>query len=256
MAVQNSGTERALILVKALPQPSEKYTETVCVAGITAAGEWRRLYPVRFRHLKDRFQRWQWIEYKWGIPKDDRRKESRNVDGESIHPKGKIPPKERARFLAPRFRLSTDDAYAKGESLTLIRPTETRFTWEEKTSNELESERRAYANAARQSSFFDEDKELRALEPCPYKFFFSYQTADQKLHKNFCHDWETSAAFHKLSKRYGGDQALRHLNEMYNDHYPKAGVAFAMGTHSQRPEQWLLIGVLRLDEEKQTNLGF
>jgi hypothetical protein len=44
-----------LVLVKAYPQPSTKYTESVCVAGLrvdTPMPEWVRLYPVQFRLLK------------------------------------------------------------------------------------------------------------------------------------------------------------------------------------------------------------
>lgn len=253
---QTTGTERALVLVKALPQPSEKYTETVCVAGVTPKGEWRRLYPIRFRQLRDRFSRWQWIEYRGRRPRDDRRSESRNVDGESIAPQNPMRERERAAFLAPHFRVSVDEAYAQGGSLTLIRPTNTHFSWERKTSHEVAEERRAYAQAARQRSFLDVDNELNALEPCPYKFSFEYATEDGKSHRNFCHDWETSAAFHRLSRRYGRVEALTHLNRMYNERYPAAGIAFAMGTHSQRPTQWLLIGVLRLDVVEQGSLGF
>ena len=45
---------RVLITVKAAPNPSEKYGETVCVAGLRLdldAGGWVRLYPVNFREL-------------------------------------------------------------------------------------------------------------------------------------------------------------------------------------------------------------
>jgi hypothetical protein len=207
MPIQKSGSERAVVLVKALPQPSEKYSETVCVAGITQAGHWRRLYPVRFRQLKDGFQRWDWIEYKWQIPRDDRRQESRNVDGDSITPLSKMRKSERAKFLAPRICKSTDEAIARKESLAIIRPTNTQFHWKLKTEGEIAAEREVYANAAKQTSFLDVDRELKALDPCPYKFFFKYRSADGKPHENFCHDWETSAAFQKLSMRYGTDSA-------------------------------------------------
>jgi len=43
-----------LVLVKAYPQPSSKYTESVCVAGLRLdmqTPEWVRLYPVQFRLL-------------------------------------------------------------------------------------------------------------------------------------------------------------------------------------------------------------
>lgn len=244
-----------MVLVKALPQPSEKYLETVCVAGLTVTGEWRRLYPVRFRQLDNRFKRWQWVEYKWQTPRADRdrRSESRNVDNESLKSLAIMKPTERARFLAPRIRESVAEAAALKESLALIRPHETQFSWERKTLDEIAAERSAYGKAAQQSSFLD--GELKALEPCPFKFHFQYKTADGKSHRGLCHDWETSAAFNLLSKKYNAEGALAHLNREYNERYPKAGMAFAMGTHSQHPDQWLLIGVVRLDEERQTGFA-
>ena len=36
---------KVTILVKALPQPSKQYGETVCCAGVTAEGQWKRLFP-------------------------------------------------------------------------------------------------------------------------------------------------------------------------------------------------------------------
>ncbi len=75
MAGEKTGKERALVLVKALPQPSETYGETVCVAGVTLDRNWRRLYPVRFRQLDEGFRRWQWVDYEWRKPRGDRRVE-------------------------------------------------------------------------------------------------------------------------------------------------------------------------------------
>ena len=42
--------------------------------------------------------------------------------------------------------------------------------------------------------------------------------------------------------------ALNYLNEMYNEKYPSKGMVFAMGTVKARPKQWLLLGVIRLNE--------
>jgi hypothetical protein len=36
----------ALVTVKAYPNPSKKYSETACIAAITRAEGWVRLYPV------------------------------------------------------------------------------------------------------------------------------------------------------------------------------------------------------------------
>jgi hypothetical protein len=45
---------RILPVVKTYPNPSTKYGETVCVAGVDlATREWVRVYPVTFRQLPD-----------------------------------------------------------------------------------------------------------------------------------------------------------------------------------------------------------
>src|SRR5699024_12815403 len=48
---------RFLVTVKAAPNPSTTYGETVCVAGIRLGGtgptNWVRLYPINFRHLPE-----------------------------------------------------------------------------------------------------------------------------------------------------------------------------------------------------------
>jgi hypothetical protein len=71
---------RVVVLVKALPQPSKSYGETVCCAGVTADGQWKRLFPVRFRHLQDNsFKHWDWINFGYRLPTRDRRVESYHV---------------------------------------------------------------------------------------------------------------------------------------------------------------------------------
>lgn len=235
-----------------MPQPSETNGETVCVAGVTREQEWRRLYPIRFRQLDEGFKRWQWVDCGWRKPRRDKRAESRHVEEASIKPAGTLKKIERARFLEPLVRPSVDLAAKRGESLCVIRPQQTQFYFKPKTNHEVAAERAVYARAASQLSLLD--KELEALTPCPYRFYFRYRTADGKYHENVCHDWETSAAFFLLSQRYNETRALAHLMSEYNERYPEAGMAFAMGTHSRHPETWLLIGVLRLDDPKQAEL--
>lgn len=51
-------TVRVLVTVKASPQPSTAYGDTVCVAGTLLDGppRWIRLYPVPFRYLEGNSQ--------------------------------------------------------------------------------------------------------------------------------------------------------------------------------------------------------
>ena len=78
--------ERILILVKTCPEPSRGYVETTCVAGITEAGEMRRIFPVPFRFLDEekRFKKWQWITIETEAAVGDNRKESRRGDFNTI----------------------------------------------------------------------------------------------------------------------------------------------------------------------------
>lgn len=245
---------RVVILVKAMPNPSRKYGETVCCAGVTADGQWKRLYPIRFRHLQEnKFGRWDWVNFEYRSPRDDRRPESCHVFEDRMEVDGKLAEKERLPLLSPLILPSTSEAAERGMSLALIRPSSSEFKYRRKRPEMIAAEHEAYRLAARQISMLD--KELEAFQPVPYAFAFTYLDAAGK-HTMRCSDWETSATFWKLSKRYGEQNALDHLSKMYNEKYPSSGIAFAMGTVKKRPQQWMLLGVIRLDVERQKSFAF
>ncbi len=242
----NSGRERVLVLVKALPHVGKRHGETVCCAGVTADGVWRRQYPVHYRRLKSEFRRWSWIEYDWTSPTgEDRRRESRRVQEASIRTVGEMPERERATFLETCIVPSCDVAAERGQSLALIRPIKSKFWWIRKTQKQIAKESEAYKRAASQLSFLD--AELAALTPCPFAFKFNYQTSDGKSHRATCDDWETAAMYFNWEKRMGSSAALKAMEKTFNVTYPEKGMAFAIGTHSLYPNVWLLIGVIRLN---------
>ncbi len=250
---ETQGHEKVLVLVKALPHAGKRHGETVCCAGITASGEWRRQYPIHFRKLQNSFFRWNWIEYDWVKPKaDERRKESRRVQEDTIRVAGKMPERERALFLNKILMPSSKAAASRGDTLALIRPRQSEFYWEEKSDTELASERAAYQAAAKQFSLFDQ--QLAALTPCSYAFKFKYSTEDGTKHTATCDDWETTAMFYRFRKQYGPERALIEMDRCFNQTYPTKGMAFAMGTHSRFPDVWLLVGVIRLDRVAQLSL--
>src|SRR4051812_4574971 len=94
---------RVVVLVKALPQPSKSYGETVCCAGVTAAREWKRLFPVRFRHLSgdSSFSRWDWVDFQYRRPTKDGRAESCHVFEDSLAVGGELVRKDRELLLEP-----------------------------------------------------------------------------------------------------------------------------------------------------------
>lgn len=243
-----------VILVKALPHRSSKYFETVCCAGVGDDRKWRRQYPVPFRILQDgqQFRRWSWIEYSYVKPTDDTRVESQKALPESIVVCGELKTSERARFIAPLLRESTDEAASRGESLTLVRPTSLKLSWKSKSDAQLADERQKHKELANQLSLLDEPAE--PLDPCPYEFSMHWHSPDGKAHKHTCDDWETSAAFFRRRRSMGEEEALTSLKTTYEDDYLNHGMALALGTHSRRSDQWLLVGIIRVDEYKQTEL--
>lgn len=85
---------RVLITVKASPEPSEKYGDTVCVAGVRLdkeRPEWIRLYPIPFRWLtsEQQFHKYDIINVDLLPPKEDKRPESHRVNLDTVRREGK-----------------------------------------------------------------------------------------------------------------------------------------------------------------------
>ncbi|MDY6855454.1 MAG: hypothetical protein SWO11_12230 [Thermodesulfobacteriota bacterium] len=79
--------KRILITVKAYPNPSRKYSETVCCAGVDLNNfQLVRLYPVPFRDLDNnkKFKKYSIIEVDCFPPNDDKRPESFRLNSDSI----------------------------------------------------------------------------------------------------------------------------------------------------------------------------
>lgn len=242
-----------MILIKALPQPSKRYGETVCCAGVTADQQWKRLFPVRFRHLSGTrsFQRWDWVKYAYRLPHNDLRHESCHVFEDSVAVEGALPARERSVLLEPLIVGSAVEAGARGQSLALIRPKQTRFQTRAKTAHKIDEEREAYRRAAAQTSILD--KQLAELDPSPVEFRFRFEDSSGK-HDYQNGDWETHAMFWAWRAKYGEAAALRRMDEVFNDEYPKRGMVFAIGNQAKRPQTWQLLGVIRLNERRQGEL--
>lgn len=234
---------RVTILVKASPQPSKKHNETVCCAGLQEDGTWKRLFPIRFRHLSDdkTFKRWNLVDFDYRKPSDDSRAESCRVHEESLKVSGFVSkPTEKSSLVERALMASENEALAKGHSLTLIRPQNVSFTWKKLSLAEIESDRQKYQSQAAQLSLLDE--EIAAYEPCPYKFTMHYDD-EGGPHRKSCADWETSATFFNLRQSMDEEKVLRHLQSTYCEKYVKTGLVFALGNVKKRPHTWQLLGI-------------
>ena len=236
-----------MILVKAVPRPSKTYSETVCCAGVTDTGAWRRLYPIRFRQLQQdqQFSRWHWVQYGARQPRNDNRKESRRLEENTIERLTKVSSSDRLKFLLPLLRASTKEAVKRGESLCLVEPRQLTLKAKRKSASDIAAERARYRAAAAQASLFD--KALAELEPCPFAVQLSFLDQEGQRHAPLCGDWETSATFFKLrAQGYSDESIICHLEQAYTSSGPHRRTFLAMGTVVRRPQVWLLLGVLRV----------
>lgn len=262
MDQKSAKKDECFILVKAPPHRSSKYFETVCCAGVGRDRKWRRQYPVPFRILNDsqKFKRWDWIKYEYTTSPSDTRSESQKVIPDSLTVGQKLKSTERAGFLNPLVRESFQDANARKESLTILRPERIELVWAEKSESAFQDERAKHAELANQMSLFDAT--AQPLEPCTVQFTLRWRGSDGKDRKHECDDWETSTAFNRFEKGYNRRKAIEILKKKYEDIYFNAGLVLAFSTHSRRnatfgtENQWLLVGLIRLDVVAQADLLF
>jgi hypothetical protein len=173
-----------LITVKAYPNPSSKYFETVCVAAITREEGWIRLYPVGFRSLSPdkRFQKYQLVRMRMEKHDRDQRPESYRPDehsfelGEVIGTKDKWG--ERWQWIRPTIGPSMCELMKlqKNEqrSLACIKPRSVEDFMVEDASAEWSDKKQSVLN---QLTLFDpvENK----LEKIPFIFRYRYRCDDK-----------------------------------------------------------------------------
>lgn len=249
-----SGEAEAVILIKASPQVGQKHGETVCCAALDIYGKWLRLYPVSFRYLEDgkKFSRWDTIRFRWRLPDDDRRLESRRIDQDTLSIVGCLKPSERQKFLSRVIVTSLDREREAGRSLALLKAEIRDFRYEKKTAEEIAIEKGKFDKLRAQKDMFN-SKDLIPYEPCPYRFKYRYRTDDGNR-DGTCQDWELEATYYNWSRKYGEKSTLEKIQKTFGEIYPRDGMLLAMGTHSVYPDRWLINGVIRLSDIQQMSL--
>jgi hypothetical protein len=242
--------------VKAAPQTSSGYGETVCVAALDEYGVWHRLYPVNFQALRkdQRFGRWDQIEFDWRLPEisKDRRAESKRVTMETISIIGSLRPSDKSRYLQSAIIGSPAAAYRAGKSLALIRPVDPVFSYRKRSAQEIDKIAAGYIEINKSPDLFG-TTDIVPRTVSPYEFSYRYSD-DDGPHNMVCHDWETEQTFVKWRDLYDEEKALADMMRVFGEEYPSKGMVLALGTHGQRNWQWMIIGVIRLDPMSQLGL--
>lgn len=249
-------TDEAFIIVKAAPRRSEKFKETVCCAGIDRNGNWVRLYPIAFRYLDgpQKFKRWDHIRYRWSNPKDDPRIESRRVDPNSIEVLHPLKQSARNPLVARCLVTSLKRELEAGRSLAMLECEVLDF-WAEKNSDEIiRKNDGVLAQLRAQSDLFKPASSAIPLRSSPYCFKYRYRCEDG-VREGTCQDWETEQTFLRHLRDDESEQAaLDWMVDKFGVEYPQRGMALAMGTHRRWKDQWLINGVIRLDEQLQPEM--
>lgn len=243
---------RARILVKAYPQPSRTYEETVCVAAVSEDGQdMLRLYPIRYRHLpKDRqFERFDLIEFDAERPRDDHRPESRHVIEDSIRIVGRGKDLSDASkvqlwkpFVAPSLKALHEENKATHRSFGIVRPDPGSMKFFAKPVKQTSEQEQALSTSLFQQNALFGDP-LKPLQKPEYSFGYRF-TSDGHEHNHLVHDWEVQAAYFAYCKRYG-DKALEMLQQEYGQNIPTRNPHFIMGTMKAHPQTFIIIGILR-----------
>ena len=237
--------ERILVLVKAYPQPSKKYGESVCTAGITSSGNWIRLYPVEFRNLpiESKFKKWCWIEASV-IKSSDPRPESHKIDHDTIIQLNNIDAsghwKLRKEILLPLCIGSLEELQELHDlnktSLGIIKPKHIEELIIKRTSSEWGTGKQEALNRAiNQPSFFTMRRvSLKPIEKVPYKFSYKFtcNNSDCTGHTLQILDWEINQSFKKWKKDYGSEElALQMIRKKYFEEFTqRCDLHFIMGT--------------------------
>jgi hypothetical protein len=245
---------RLVVTVKSYPQPSSRYHESVCVAGIrtdTSDPEWVRLYPVQFRDLPEekQFPKWSEIELDVSDSSSDNRLESLRPIESSIEVVRKIGTSanwaERMQLLEPLLVGSMCDVVrqqqATGASLAAFRPHSV-------SSVEVKAERspdwsESDRNALAQCNLWAQDK--RILEKIPLRWSYRYSCGpDCSGHRQKIIDWEIGEAWRQWRRRYGPTKTA----DLVGEHWmtlasaPKDPV-FLVGNLRRWTNVFLVLGV-------------
>ena len=246
-------TRTVLITVKAPPNPSKKYQEINCCAGIDlATKEWIRLYPIPFRLLDydKKFPKYSIISVNCQRPLRDKRVESYKVDQDSIkilrHVGTQNEWSERKKVvlptLSPSFCTILDEV-SRNKSLGVFKPTDIKFEIKKSVPNDEEKRRAAYE----QHLLFD--KTLEPVEHIPFSFYYSFKCQKSRGcpgHKLMIHDWELMQAYRRWRHKYA-EQALLldKIREKWLDRLcePTKDTYFYVGNIWRRPKQFMILGV-------------
>lgn len=247
-----------MVVVKAAPNPSERYGETVCVAGIRLDPEhcgWVRLYPVNFRELDDdsRFKKYDVVSLEASPSAGDPRIESWRPRMDTLtrqdhlstwarrspHVAGHIAESMCGLLTAVRDR-------PPARSLAAIRPLRVLGIDIEKHPGWTLAEQAKIDHYVNQLELPGLGRGPKtALEAPRFKGWYRYLCGAQGCgsHRQGIYDWEWVALQRRLSDRDDA-AAMAELRKRFLDQICSPGndLLFFVGNQAKRQQSFMILG--------------
>lgn len=236
--------EKILIIGKTYPSPSRQQLETVCTGGISESGEWRRLYPVRFRYLGDeqKYRDWQWIEVEVRKYPRDPRLASHEIREATLRVVGQEATREnRWSRVQPMLAESMEEVWARqandlhGVTMSAVEAEYLDITWQA-VSRDWEGKQ---LEALQQRELFIEKKPLSKV---PYDLYLHWRCVNNtacKTHRMRVLSWGINQAILNWPARYGSEEAsLLKLRETYERECAKGRFIVFVGTLRHQLKTW------------------
>lgn len=257
--------KEVLITVKAYPNPSLSHQEASCIAGISRDGEWIRLYPVRYRKLRQNLKPRKYDIIKMIIKKynKDPRPESFFPEENTFEKIGYLDTsnnwRERKEWILPFASNSMCEIQSLRKkikkSLGIFQPKEvTDFIIEDD-----DTDWKPYQiEIMKQASLFD--KLLTPLEKIPFNFKYRYMCNDRccRGHTQTIVDWEIHELYRNSRDKHEDDiksikKDIRNkfLNELCG---PDKDTYFFVGDMRQHLGSFIVLGIFWPQKEIQQGL--
>ncbi len=243
-----------LIVVKAYPEPSAIYKETVCAAAISRDEGLIRLYPIQFRTLTPsrRFAKYQLVRLKIAKHERDPRPESYRPDQDSISLGRKIGTsdgwRERRKWVervaGPSMCEILREQRISRQSLGIVKPREVTDV----TMRHVGTEWTGRQKAKIDQLWFDDLTGRKPLEKIPFEARYRYFCQDDKCtgHHQKIIDWELGQLYRRLKKEGG---SIEEVQESIRDKFlnvlcgESRDPHFFVGNHSRFWRSFMVLGV-------------
>jgi hypothetical protein len=246
---------RVLITVKAAPNPSATYGETVCVAGLRldpGHEAWVRLYPINFRFIEENhaFSKYDVVSLE-ATPANESRFESWKPRIDTIKREHHLRDwSKRMPYLGPFAHATMCDLNARalhgGPSLGLVRARRVSGLTIEDHPGWTSDQRQKIAAFVGQPELFDSGKPKTALEAPRFVAHYRWHCPADTCtgHNQQLLDWEFTAFQRRLPG--GAEEARTSIRKRWYEQICALhkNVHFYVGNQAKRPQTFSILGIV------------